>query len=78
MTFPLQAVGTISAPQTATLTNMGQGPLNITSITLGGPILTGNNGNGADSYFAQTNDCGSALAAGASCTFHVTFTPPQS
>ncbi len=78
LTFSLQAVGTISAPQTATLTNTGQGPLNITSISLGGPILTGNGGNQADSYFTQANNCGSTLAAGASCTFHVTFTPPVS
>ena len=78
LTFSLQNVGTISTPQTATLTNKGQGPLNITSILLGGPVTTGSGGNESDTYYAQTNDCGNTLASGASCTFHVTFTPPVS
>jgi hypothetical protein len=73
LTFSLQAVGTISAPQTATLTNAGQGPLNITSISMGGPVTTGSGRSESDTIFALTNDCGTTLTAGASCTFHVTF-----
>ena len=78
LTFSLQAVGTISPPQTATLSNTGNGPLNIASITLGGPTSTGSGGSDADSYFAETNNCGSTLAAGASCIFQIAFTPPTS
>jgi len=43
-----------------TLKNAGTGVLNISSISTITP------------YFSQTNDCGTALAAGASCTISVT------
>jgi hypothetical protein len=69
LNFALQAIGTSSAAQTAVLKNSGQGPLNITSITLGG------GGTSSDSNFSQSNNCGSAVAAGESCTFHITYTP---
>jgi hypothetical protein len=62
LTFATQLVNTTSAPQTVTLTNVGNGPLSITSI-----IAAGN--------FAETNNCGTTVAAGASCTINVTFTP---
>jgi len=55
-----------SAPIPVTLTNTGGAPLSITSIT----ISSGNPGD-----FAQTNNCGTTVAAGASCTINVTFTP---
>jgi hypothetical protein len=55
-----------SAAQTVTLSNTGSAPLAITGINLGGT-----NGN----QFAQTNTCGTSVAAGASCTIAVTFTP---
>jgi Abnormal spindle-like microcephaly-assoc'd, ASPM-SPD-2-Hydin len=57
---------TPSAPQAATLTNTGTSAVNITSIT-----PTGTN----PSDFSQTNNCGSSLAIGASCTVNVAFTP---
>jgi uncharacterized repeat protein (TIGR03803 family) len=60
--FASQAVGTTSRAQPATLKNMGDGPLSITSIASAGD-------------FAQTNNCGSTVNAGASCTLMVTFTP---
>jgi hypothetical protein len=41
----------------------------ITNIAIAGP-------NPGD--FAQTNDCGTSVATGASCTFTVTFTPTAS
>jgi hypothetical protein len=62
LTFAPQAVGS-STTQTVTLTNQGTGPLNITSI-------------GTGSWWSQTNTCGTTLAAGASCTISVIFTPP--
>jgi hypothetical protein len=62
--FGPQAIGSTSPAQTATFTNQGKGPLTITSISLD------------PQYYAQTNNCGTTLAAGASCLFHVTFTPP--
>jgi len=65
LTFPMQSVGTTSAPQSVTLTNAGSATMML-SISLGG--TSGTN-------FAQTNNCGGSLAAGASCTINVTFTP---
>src|SRR6266853_5717501 len=62
-------MGSTSAAQTTTLTNTGQSTLVITSIAIAGP-------NPSD--FAQTNDCGTTVAVGASCTFSVTFTPTAS
>ena len=66
MTFASQALGTTSSAQAVTLTNSGGTTLNFTSIA-----LTGTNA----SDFAQTNTCGSSLAAGANCTIVVMFTP---
>lgn len=66
LTFASQTIGTTSAPQTLTLSNTGTASLNLNSIA-----LTGTN----PSDFAQTNTCGSSVAAGASCQISVTFTP---
>ncbi len=66
LTFGNQQVGTSSAPETVTLSNTGTAPLEIGSIG-----ITGAN----RSNFAQVNTCGSSLAAGATCTIIVTFTP---
>jgi len=60
--YASQQVGTSSAPVTVTLTN---GSKNGVTITL---IATGSN-------FSQTNNCGSALAGGASCKISVVFSP---
>jgi phospholipase C len=62
LNFPTQLVGTTSNPQAITLTNTGGSVLNITSVV-------------ASAEFSQTNTCGSSVAAGASCTINVTFTP---
>ena len=64
--FSNQNVGTTSAAQTVTVTNSGTAALTISSIT-----LTGTN----SGDFAQTNNCPASLAANASCTINVTFTP---
>ncbi|HUI42681.1 MAG TPA: choice-of-anchor D domain-containing protein [Terriglobia bacterium] len=64
--FGNQLVGTASAAQALTLTNSGTAALSITSIALSGA-------NAAD--FAESNNCGSSVAAGASCAINLTFTP---
>jgi hypothetical protein len=66
LAFGNQSVGTPSTAQTATLSNTGNAALSITSLA-----LTGTN----PGDFAQTNTCGSSVAAGANCTISVTFTP---
>jgi sugar lactone lactonase YvrE/uncharacterized protein (DUF2345 family) len=55
-----------SSTLNVTLTNPGGTPLILTGIN-----VTGTNA----AYFAQTNNCGSSLAAGSSCTVAVNFTP---
>ena len=62
LTFASQVVGTTSSAQPATLKNTGSGALSITSIATAGD-------------FAQTNNCGSKVNPGASCTLNVTFKP---
>jgi hypothetical protein len=69
LTFASQAVGATSAAQTITLSNTGNAALTLTSIA-----LTGMN----PGDFAQTNTCGSSVAAGTNCTISVTFKPTAS
>lgn len=66
ITFASQTEGTTSAAQLITVTNTGNSQLSIGSIAVSG-------GNAAD--FAQTNNCGSTLQQGNSCTINVNFTP---
>jgi hypothetical protein len=66
LTFASQGVGIQSAGQTVMLTNTGNAILNIAGISITGTNL-------AD--FTQTNTCLATLAASASCTFTVKFTP---
>jgi phospholipase C len=62
LVFQQRAFGTISAPKTVNLTNVGSTPLTISSVkVIGG--------------FAQTNNCGVSVAVGVTCTFKVTFRP---
>jgi hypothetical protein len=68
LTFAGQTVGTVSTPQTVTITNTGTSTLDISSISAGGD-------------FSQTNTCGAALnqlAVGQSCTASVSFAPTAS
>jgi predicted extracellular nuclease len=63
LTFAAQAVGTTSASQPVVVTNTNtSGAITITSIV-------------ASAGFGQTNNCGGSIAAGASCTINVTFSP---
>ena len=64
--FVPQNVGTTSAPQTVPFVNVGWGPITINKISMGGT-------NAAS--FAQSNNCPTVLAANATCTISVTFTP---
>ena len=60
--FSTLNVGVTSSPQSAVLRNMGSAPLTIASTTVTGD-------------FAETDDCGTTVAAASFCTFTVTFTP---
>ena len=64
--FPTTTEGTSSAPQTLTVTNTGNAPLHVSSVSLGGP-------NPND--FALTNNCTAAVAPSANCTVLITFNP---
>ncbi len=62
VSFPAQDLMTTSSIQPVTLTNGGDATLNITGITASGD-------------FAETNDCGSSVAAAGTCTINITFNP---
>jgi len=66
LNFPNQAVGTTGTAQAVTLSNPGIVALSLTSIVFSGT-------NAGD--YAQSNTCGSSVAAGGTCTISVTFTP---
>ena len=69
-TFASRLVNTTSPAQTVTLSNTGNAPLSIASITL--PNLAGTN---PGDFIISNNACGATLAAGASCNIAVTFRP---
>jgi hypothetical protein len=66
--FPLQVLQITSAAQDVTLTNVGTQPINISGIA-----FTGTN----PTEFSETDTCGLSLAAGATCSISITFTPAQ-
>jgi hypothetical protein len=65
LTFTGQTVGSTSPSQTVTLTNTGSAALAVSGVSI-------------NDDFAQTNTCGTSVAAGGSCTIKVTFTPTSS
>jgi hypothetical protein len=69
--FGAVTLNTPSATRAVSLSNTGNAPLNLSALNLGGA-------NAAE--FSQTHNCpvGLALAAGASCTISVKFTPAAS
>ena len=70
--FPVQLVGSSSAPQTVTLTNLYYpNPIGITSIA----TSVADPSEGISGDFTQTNNCPASLAAGASCTVTVQYEP---
>ena len=62
LTFTSQNIDSASTALTATLSNSGNASLAISGIAASGD-------------FSENNNCGSSLAASASCTIQVTFTP---
>jgi hypothetical protein len=60
------AVGS-SITQSATLTNDGSAPVNLTGYSI----------SPADGTFTQTNNCPATLNVQQTCTFQITFTPPD-
>ena len=66
LSFGTQTVGTTSAAKTVTLTNSGVSFLSVSAIS-----LTGTNA----SDFLVSNNCGTTVPSGASCTITVTFQP---
>ena len=64
--FPAQYVGTSGLPQSVTVTNNGNAPLSITSVTT------------SATDFGTLNACGSTVAAGSSCAIGVFFDPSAS
>jgi len=66
LSFGTQKVNKSGAAKAVTLTNTGATALTITSIAIAGTY---------PGDFMQTNNCPSSLAAKASCTISVTFTP---
>jgi hypothetical protein len=68
LAFTSQPVGTTSAAQNVTLSNTGNATLTFTGS---GISISGTN----SGDFAQTNTCGTSVAAGANCAISVTFKP---
>jgi hypothetical protein len=67
--FGLQADGTMSAPQTVTLSNPSSQPLTVTSAAL--------SGSGAPYFQVTSNGCnGVTLAPGGACSVSISFAPP--
>ena len=62
LSFGSETIGSTSAAQTVTLTNTSSVAVTITSVTANGP-------------FAVTSQCGASVAAAATCSIAVTFTP---
>jgi hypothetical protein len=70
--FGTQLVGATTAPQTVTLTNNNSTALAITSVAV---VAITPPAAGTDFAIVPGGTCGASLAAGASCTVNVTFTP---
>jgi hypothetical protein len=66
ISFGTEIIGLKAAPQTVTLKNAGTA-----ALTISGMSVSGANAND----FSSTSACGGSLAAGASCTIGVGFTP---
>jgi len=81
--FNPQPVGTTSAAQTVTLSNIGSAALTVTSValkTVGNAATITTGGISVNGVFSEANNCGTlpvSLAVGSSCTINVTFAPQQ-
>ncbi|MGH9681596.1 MAG: choice-of-anchor D domain-containing protein, partial [Candidatus Acidiferrales bacterium] len=63
--FGSQVVGTASAAQSVTVSNTGNGVLNLSNLALAGP-------------FTQTTTCGASVAPSSSCMYSIKFAPSAS
>jgi ELWxxDGT repeat protein len=70
MAFGSHAQGTASPPQTATITNNGGAPLNVTGFTFGGA--------NPDDFMLSADTCRGAIAPGAACSVSVRMAPQGS
>ena len=70
LTFPMTPLTTTNGPIAVTLKNQGRTALTITSIVTQGTMQQT-----ASDFAVQSTTCGPSLAARASCTINVTFTP---
>ena len=64
--FPTTTQGTSSAAQMLTVTNSGNAPLHVSSVSLGGSNA---------SEFSLNSGCNAAVAPGANCTISMVFSP---
>ncbi|HEB87028.1 MAG TPA: choice-of-anchor D domain-containing protein, partial [Gammaproteobacteria bacterium] len=62
--FGNQDVGSVAGPKPVKLTNTGNAPLTISSISIS-----------TTPGFSQTNDCNNYLPVNSTCTFSISFTP---
>lgn len=67
LTFPSQAEGSVSSPQTVSVSNVGGQPLSVAGFAFAGT-------NPGD-YFVGSSTCGALLAPGQSCQATVRFAP---
>jgi hypothetical protein len=65
LTYPSQPLNTTTAAQNVTVTNTGTAAASVSGVTTSGD-------------YSQTNTCGTSIAAGATCTVSVKFTPVAS
>ena len=70
LSFGNQALNTVSAPQTVTLTNSGTAVLNMTFV-----VSTTISGGSPTTDYTFVNNCPASLAINASCTVKVSLTP---
>ena len=71
LTFGNQTVGTASASQQVILTNSGTAPFSLAATAPNLVTIIGS----YSGDFTQTNNCGTLLGAGSSCTINVSFVP---
>ena len=62
LSFPAQVLNTASAAQSVVLQNIGNGPMQVTTVSATAP-------------FSQTNNCSTPVAPGAACSVQVSFMP---
>ena len=66
----VQALGTVSAPRQVSITDTGEGPLQIIGTSFGG--------SDAEDFLVSSSTCGGQIAPGAGCSLEVRFDPQAS